>query len=55
MFLLKKLIKIALRSNDDTRMQSIDLIERYAYGMSKELVSEGDINCNNIIKQYKND
>ena len=28
--------KIALSSNNDKRMQSIDLIETYAYGMSKE-------------------
>ena len=36
-------------------MQSIDLIETYAYGMSKDLVSEKkeEIKCN-IIKQYKN-
>ena len=32
--------KIALSSNDDKRMQSIDLIETYAYGMSKDQVSE---------------
>ena len=31
---------IALTSNDDKRMQSIDLIETYAYGTSKDLVSE---------------
>ena len=43
-------------SNDDRRMQSIDLIETYAYGTSKNLVNERkDIKCNNIIKQYKND
>ena len=35
-------------------MQSIDLIETYPYGMSKDLISEkGKIKCNNIIKQYK--
>ena len=32
MFLLRKLIEIALSSNDDKRMQSVDLIETYAYG-----------------------
>ena len=32
--------KIALSSNDDKRMQSIDSIEPYAYGTSKDLVSE---------------
>ena len=37
-------------------MQSIDSIERYAYGTSKDLKSEKEqIKCNNIIKQYKND
>ena len=32
--------KIALSSNDDKRMQSIDSIETYAYGTSRDLVSE---------------
>ena len=32
--------KIALSSNDDKRMQSIDLIETYAYKQLKILVSE---------------
>ena len=37
-------------------MQSIDLIETYAYGTSKDLVSEKEeIKCNNIKKRYKND
>ena len=37
-------------------MQSIDLIETYAYGTSTGLVSEKkEIKCNNIIKRYKND
>ena len=35
-------------------MQSIDLIETYAYGASKDLASEKkEIKCNNVIKQYK--
>ena len=35
-------------------MQSIDLIETYAYGTSKNLVSEREaIACNSIIKRYK--
>ena len=57
MFLPKKLIKkIALSSNDDKRMQSIELIEAYAYGTSKDLVSEKEqIKCNNIIKPCKSD
>ena len=47
--------KIALCSNDDKRIQSIDLIERYAYRMNENLVSKKEeIKCNNIIKQYKN-
>ena len=36
-------------------MQSIYLIETYAYGTSKDLLSEKkEIKCNNIIKRYKN-
>ena len=51
MFLLKKLTS----SNDDTKMQPIDLIETYAYGRIKDLVcKKEEIKCNNIIKQYKN-
>ena len=61
MFLLKKLInsttndvQMMISSNDDKRMQSVDSIVRYAYGTSKDLVSEKEeIKCNNIIKQYK--
>ena len=35
-------------------MHSIDLIETYANGMSKDLVSEKEkVKCKNIIKQYK--
>ena len=36
----KEVNKIALSSNDDKRMQSIDLIETNVYGTSKDLVSE---------------
>ena len=47
--------KIALNSNDDKRIQSIDSIETHAYGMNKNLVcKKEEIKCNNIIKQYKN-
>ena len=49
----KEINKIALSSNDDKRMQSIDSIETYAYGTSKYLISDEDIKCNNIIKRYK--
>ena len=34
--------KIALSSNDDKRMQSIDSIETYAYGTGKDLASDMD-------------
>ena len=35
-------------------MESIDSIETYAYGTSKNLVSEKEeIKCSNIIKRYK--
>ena len=48
------IINIALSSNDDKRMQSIDSIEIYAYGTREDLVSEKEkIKCNNIIKRYK--
>ena len=40
--------KITLSSNDDKRMQSIDSIEKYAYGASKDVVSEKEeVKCNN--------
>ena len=46
--------KMALSSNDDKRMQSIDSIETYAYVTSKDLVSEKEeIKCRNLIKRYK--
>ena len=43
-----------LTSNDDKSVQSIDLIETYAYEKSKDLLSEKEeIKCSNIIKQCK--
>ena len=37
-------------------MRSIDLIETYAYGTSKDLIYKKEkIKRENIIKQYKND
>ena len=46
--------KIVLSSNDDERMQSIDLIEACAYGTSKYLIcKKEEIKCKHIIKQYK--
>ena len=58
MFLLKKLIRLLLSSNDDKIMQSIDLVETYAYRTREDLVSEkikliDQIKSNNIIKGYK--
>ena len=51
----EEISKIALSSNDDKRIQSIDLTEPYAYGMSQYLVfKKKEIKCNNTIKQYKN-
>ena len=32
--------KITLSSNDDKRIQSIDLIETYAYGTNNDLISK---------------
>ena len=52
----EKIVNIAWNSNDDKRMQSIDLIETYAYRTSKDLLSrKEEIQCNNIIKQCKKD
>ena len=46
--------KSALSSNDDKKIQSIDSIETYEYGMSKDLMQKKEkINRINIIKQYK--
>ena len=48
--------KIALSSNDDKRMQSIDSMETYVDRTSKDLVSGKEkIKCINITKGYKND
>ena len=44
--------KIDLVSNDDNRMQSIDSIQTYAYGTSKDLANETEeIKCDNIMKK----
>ena len=46
---------IAWSGNDDERIQSIDSIETYAYGMNKDLVCrKKEIKRNNKIKQYQN-
>ena len=53
--LLLEINKIALRLNDDKRIQSFDSIETHAYEMNKNLVcKKEEIKWNNIIKQYKN-
>ena len=45
---------VALSPNDNKRMQSINSIKTYAYGTSKDLVSDKEkIKCNNMIKRYK--
>ena len=52
----QKINSIALSSNDNKKIQSIDSIETYVYGTCKDLMSEKlVIKCNNIIKRYKND
>ena len=49
-------IKIALSLNINERTQSIDLIETYVYGTSKDLVNEEEeIKSKNIIKQHRMD
>ena len=48
----KEINKIALSANSDKRIQSIDSIDAYAYGTSKDLIyKKEEIKCNNIIKQ----
>ena len=50
----KEINKIALSSNDDKRIQSIDWIESYARGMSKDLIRKKEkIKRISTIKQYK--
>ena len=52
---INEINKNALSSNNDERMQSIDLMETYAHGSSKDLVCKKEnTKCSNIIKQYKN-
>ena len=46
--------KTVLSSNDDKRIQSIDSVETYAFGTSKDIVCQKEeIKCNNIIRQYR--
>ena len=52
--LTEKINNFALSSNGDKRMKSIDLIETYAYGTSKDLISEKEeIEYKNIINATK--
>ena len=49
--LTEEINKITLSSNNDKRMQSIYSVETYAYGTSRDIVSEKeDIKFGNIIK-----
>ena len=51
----KETNKIALGSNDDYIIQTIDSTETYAYVMNKDLVCQKkEIECKNIMKQDKN-
>ena len=53
--LTKEFNKVSLSANYDKRLQSIDSIETYAYGTSKDSVSEKEeIKWSNIMKQYEN-
>ena len=48
--------KTPLSSNDDKIMRSIDSVETYPYGMSKDLIWDREkIKRINIMKKYKND
>ena len=41
-----------MSSNDDKKIQSIDSVEKYTYGMKKDLVcKKQEIKRNNIMKQ----
>ena len=45
-----------MSANDDKKIQSIHLIETYAYVTNKKITHEKEeIKCINIIKQYKSD
>ena len=50
----EKINKIALSSNDDKRLQSIDSVKTNAYGMSKDIIWKKEkIKRISIIKRYK--
>ena len=46
--------QIVLSSNDFKRIESIDLIKTYAYGMNEDAIcAKEEIKCSNTIKKYK--
>ena len=48
----KEINKISLSSINDKRIESIDSVETYVYGTSKDLVcKKEEIKCNNILNQ----
>ena len=52
MFFSEEISKIALNSNDNKRLQSVDQIETCAHGTSKDLVCrKEETKRSNIIKQ----
>ena len=52
--LTEEINKVALNSNGYKGIQSVDSIETYEYGKSKDLVSnKEEIKCDNIIKRCK--
>ena len=51
---IEEVNEIALSTKDDKRIQSIDSMETYVYGRSKDLIRKYDeMKCNNIRKQYE--
>ena len=52
----KEISQILLTVNDDKRTQLFDSIKPYAFGTRKDLVcKKEETECNNIVKQCKND
>ena len=52
----KEISQILLTVNDDKRTQLFDSIKPYALGTRKDLVcKKEETECNNIVKQCKND
>ena len=42
-----------MSDNNYKRIKSIDSLETYSYGTSKDLLSKEEIKCNYVIKQQK--